>query len=93
MQEKKCPSCGEWNKGELSICAYCGKSLDKNELLYQDRKRKGLIRPKVVEGEIFEIKAEYPWWKKALLYFIRPIYWTFFYIVSAIVWLVATVSA
>lgn len=93
MQEKKCPSCSQWNKGELTVCQFCGKSLDKNELIFQDRKSKGLIPEKVPESEFFEIKPEYPWWRKAILYIVRPIFWAFFGIISAITWFVAWASA
>lgn len=93
MQEKKCPTCGKWNPGSLTNCSSCGGLLDKNELLFEARKKKGLIKEREPEGELFEIKPEYPWWRKGILYFIRPVYWIFFYIISGFVWLIAWVSA
>ena len=93
MQQKKCPSCGEWNEGDVTVCSFCGKSLDKNVLLFQERKKKGLIPKKVQESELFEIKPHYPLWLKIILYIVRPIYWLFFGIATAAIWFAAWASA
>lgn len=45
-KEKKCPSCGHWNKGDLSKCGECHSHLDKNVILKEEREKK-FGKPKV----------------------------------------------
>ena len=93
MNERKCPHCQTWNKGTGAICSACGGLMDKNEVLHQERKRKGLVMPKKTESELFEIKPHYPWFYKVILHIIRPIFWGFMGIVSFVVWFISWVVA
>lgn len=38
-KQKKCPACGYWNTGDIISCEKCHSSLDKNEILKQDREK------------------------------------------------------
>ena len=93
--EKRCPKCGKWGTYTIAdkVCHHCGSLLDKNEIIYEDKKRKGLI-PKFPEPRPFlEIKESYPLIVKIILHIIRPIYFAFMFIVSVVLWLVLWVTA
>jgi hypothetical protein len=93
--EKRCPNCNHWDSYELDEkqCKNCDSLLDKNEIIFVEKERKGLI-PKFPEPRPFlEIKESYPLVLRLLLHFIRPIYFTFMFVISAILWLVIWASA
>jgi len=67
--------------------------LDKNEILFEERKRQGLI-PSFPETRPFmEIKDSYPWPIKVILQIVRPVYFTFMFVISALLWFVVWASA
>lgn len=93
--EKRCPNCQSWGTflETEKNCHNCGSLLDKNEIIFEDKKRKGLI-PKFPQPRPFlEIKPSYPIILKIILHIIRPIYFTFMFIISAILWLVVWAAA
>lgn len=93
--EKLCPTCKTWNvyKPEDKNCLNCGSLLDKNEIIYEEKKRKGLIPPFPKPKPFLEIKESYPLILKIVLYIIRPVYFTFMFIISAILWFVVWAAA
>jgi uncharacterized membrane protein YvbJ len=93
--EKSCPNCGKWDfyAETDKICKNCGSLMDKNKIIYEDRKKKGLI-PKFKKPKPFlQIKAHHPWYYKALLYVIKPIIYVFFLIVSIITYIIVWLTA
>jgi hypothetical protein len=93
MGQKKCPSCGKWNDGTKEECAFCGAMLDHKKEVEKKLRLQGRLPKKIEPSPLFEIKPEYPWWRKTILYIVAPIYWTFFGIVSFFVWLVVWAAA
>ena len=95
INEKRCPNCQHWASYNIDEkhCKNCDSLLDKNEIIFKEKERKGLI-PKFPEPRPFlEIKTSYPLVLRLLLYIIRPIYFTFMFVISAILWLVIWASA
>jgi uncharacterized membrane protein YvbJ len=93
MAQIKCPSCGTWSNKGTEFCPSCGERLDARKARLIRLKKEGKLPVKLEPSPMFEIKPEYPWWRKAILYIARPIYWTFFSIVSAIMYLIAWIAA
>jgi hypothetical protein len=93
MKEKKCPSCHKWNSGEVSVCSFCEQPMDKNVIIYNERKKKGLIPVFKKNEDLFTFKPEDPIWKKTLYSILRPIYLAFFGFISFLMVLVAWASA
>jgi hypothetical protein len=93
MAQRKCPHCSTWNEGEQKTCISCDGLLDKNEVLWEERKRKGVLVSPKEHGELFEIKPHYPWIYKVILHIIRPIFWVFMGIISFVAWLIAWIVA
>ena len=93
MAQKICPSCGAWNKQDAEKCSSCGELIDRKKARFEKLKREGKLPLRIEPGPLFEVKPHYPWWKKVIYYIFRPIYWTFFSIVSFILYLVAWVAA
>jgi hypothetical protein len=95
LNEKICPNCKTWSSysSEDKNCKNCGSLLDKNEIIYQEKKSKGLIPPFPQPKPFLEIKDSYPWYLKAILHFIKPIYFVFMFVVSAILWFVVWAAA
>lgn len=93
--EKLCPNCKTWNvyTAEDKNCLNCGSLLDKNEIIYQEKKQKGLIPPFPKTKPFLEIKESYPLVLKIMLHIIRPIYFTFMFIISSILWFVVWAAA
>lgn len=93
--QKRCPNCKAWNtySQDDKKCVDCGSLLDKNEIIYQDKKRKGLIPEFPKPRPFLEIKASYPLILRIILHIIRPIYFTFMFIISAILWFVVWAAA
>jgi hypothetical protein len=93
MAQKKCPSCQQWNNHSNPECAHCGALLDYHQESIRKQKQQGKFVKKLEPSPLFEIKPEYPWWRKTILYIVAPIYWTFFGIISFFIWLVVWASA
>lgn len=93
MAQKKCSSCESWNQQDAKKCSNCGELIDRKKARFERLKKEGKLPKKMEPGPLFEVKSHYPWWKKTLFYVIRPIYWTFFFIVSFILYLIAWVAA
>lgn len=93
MAQIKCSSCGEWNERKDEFCSNCGERLDVKKARKIRLKKEGKLPIKLEPSPLFEIKPEFPWWRKAILYIVRPIYWTFFSIISAILYLIAWIAA
>lgn len=93
MSQKKCPSCGAWNDGSAEKCSSCGELMDRKKAFIIKQKKEGKFVKKIEPGPMFEIKDSYPWWKKGVLYIVRPIFWTFFSIISGIMYLIAWLAA
>jgi hypothetical protein len=92
MAQKKCPSCVAWNEANAEKCVHCGELIDRKKADYVRLKKAGKLPIKLEPSPLFEIKEHYPWYLKLLLYIVRPIYWTFFGIISFILYLVAWVA-
>jgi len=93
--QKLCPNCNTWSNCDQDdkTCQNCGSLFDKNEIIYEDRKRRGLI-PKFRQPKPFmEIKSTYPLVLKIVLHIARPIYFVFMFIISAILWFVVWAAA
>ncbi len=93
MAQKKCSSCGTWNDASSTECAACGELLDLREKEQVRLKKLGKFPVHVEESALFEIKPEYPLWRKIILYIVRPIYWFFMIIAGFFVWLAVWASA
>ena len=93
MAQIKCPSCGAWNDKGTEFCTSCGEQLDARKARLIRLKKEGKLPVKLEPSPMFEIKPEYPWWRKTILYIVRPIYWTFFSIISGIMYLIAWIAA
>lgn len=93
MSQQKCPSCGEWNEFGVEKCTFCGEFMDRKKAFIIKQKKEGKSIKKIEPGPLFEIKADYPWWKKGILYIIRPIFWTFFSIISFFIYIIAWIAA
>ena len=95
LTEKLCPNCKTWNRyhNDNKNCVHCCSLLDKNEIIYEDKKRKGLIPPFPQPRPFLEIKDSYPWILRAILHIIRPIYFVFMFVISAILWFVVWAAA
>jgi|GEM_PF-4773919 len=93
MGQKKCVECGCWNEGAVDTCSSCGQLLDTNKKEQVRLKKLGKLPLKIKESQLFEIKPEYPLWRKTILYILRPIYWTFMVIASFFIWLTVWISA
>ena len=93
MSQIKCNACGTWNKQNIENCSECGEMLDRKKANFIRLAKEGKLPKKLKPSPLFEIKANDPWWKKTILYIVRPIYWTFFGIVSFLLYLVAWVAA
>lgn len=93
MSQKRCSSCGYWNDGSVESCVSCGELLDANKKEQVRLKKLGKLPVHVEESALFEIKAEYPLWRKVILYIVRPIYWLFMIIAGFFVWLAVWASA
>lgn len=92
MAQKKCPSCGEWNENQAKKCIKCNELLDRKEARVIRLRKEGRLPINIEPSPLFEIKSEFPWWRKLILYIIRPIYWTFFIIIGGILYIVAWVA-
>lgn len=93
--EKICPNCKKWDNyhPEEKRCKQCGSLIDKNEIIHEDRKKRGLL-PKFNKPKPFlQIKASYPWYLKLLIRIVRPIVYVFMLIISMITWFVVWASA
>lgn len=88
MGQKKCPSCGTWNEADAEKCVNCGELIDRKKADYVRLKKQGKLPLEIKTSPIFDIKPHYPWYLKAVLYVIRPIYWTFVAIISVILYFV-----
>jgi hypothetical protein len=95
ISEKLCPNCKIWSSYSLEErqCKNCGSLLDKNEIIYQEKKRNGLIPPFPKTRPFLEIKDSYPLVLRLILQILRPIYFTFMFIISAILWFVVWAAA
>lgn len=93
MAEIKCSSCGAWNEKNVEFCASCGSRLDTRKARFIRLKKEGKLPTKLEPSPLFEIKPEFPWWRKAILYVVRPIYWTFFTLISGLIYLIAWIAA
>lgn len=93
MSQKRCSSCGFWNDGSLELCVSCGEMLDFREQEQVRFKKSGKLPVHVEESGMFEIKPEYPMWRKVILYIVRPFYWLFMIIAGFFVWLAVWASA
>ncbi|MDG0974337.1 MAG: hypothetical protein P8O07_09305 [Crocinitomicaceae bacterium] len=93
MIKKKCSSCGTWNDGSSSTCSACDELLDLRKKEYERLKKLGKLPIEAKEHILFEIKPEYPVWRKTVLYIIRPVYWLFVIVSGFFLWLAAWVSA
>ncbi len=93
--EKCCPHCKTWHaySPEDKTCSSCGSLLDKNEIVFEERKRKGLIPEFPKPKPFLEIKDTYPWLLRMILQIVQPIYFTFMFIISAILWFVVWAAA
>lgn len=93
MAQIRCSNCGTWNDKGKEFCHSCDARLDVRKERFIRLKREGKLPVKLEHSPLFEIKPEFPWWRKTILYIVRPIYWTFFTIVSGIMYLIAWVAA
>jgi len=93
MAQKKCSSCGKWNDKLSPTCGLCGELLDLQKKEQVRLKKLGRLPVKQEESALFEIKQEYPLWRKIILSILRPIYILFMIIAGFFVWLAAWVSA
>jgi hypothetical protein len=93
MAQIKCTSCGAWNDKGAEFCTNCDARLDVRKARMIRLKKEGKLPKKLEPSPMFEIKPEFPWWRKTILYIVRPIYWTFFTIVSGIMYLIAWIAA
>ena len=92
MAQKKCPSCGAWNEESAEKCSNCGEYIDRKKSDFVRLKKSGKLPLKIEPSPLFEIKAHYPWYLKLVLYIVKPIYWTFFGIISVVLYIVAWVA-
>ncbi len=95
ISEKICPNCKTWSSYSVEErnCVNCGSLLDKNEIIFEEKKRKGLIPAFPKPRPFLEIKDSYPFLFRVVLHIVRPIYFTFMFIISAILWLVVWAAA
>lgn len=95
VSEKLCPNCKTWSSYSVEDknCFNCGSLLDKNEIIFEEKKRKGLIPPFPKQRPFLEIKASYPLILRIILHVIRPIYFTFMFVISTILWFVVWAAA
>jgi len=95
QSEKLCPACKNWGiyKIDEKYCNYCSTLLDKNEIVFEEKKRKGLIPHFPKQKPFMEIKPGYPWLIRVIMHIIRPIYFVFMFVISAILWLVVWAAA
>lgn len=93
MGQKRCSNCGTWNENEAEKCLECGELLDRKKARIIRLKKEGKLPLKIEPSPLFEIRPEFPWWRKLILYIVRPIYWTFFTIASFILYLIAWIAA
>lgn len=93
--EKICPSCKTWNSysEDEKNCTNCGSLLDKNEIIFEEKKQKGLIPAFPTPRPFLEIKASYPLVLRVILHIFRPVYFVFMFIISAILWFVVWAAA
>lgn len=94
-KEIKCPTCEAWRSylPEQNICHACGSILDKNEILFEERKKKGLIKSFPEPKPFLEIKDSYPWYLKVILHIVRPIYFIVMIMIAFVTWFVTWVVA
>lgn len=95
QNEKLCPNCQTWSTyvSDEKNCPNCGSLLDKNEIIFEEKKKQGLIPPFPKPKPFMEIKESYPFLLKLVLHVIRPVYFTFMFIISAILWFVVWAAA
>jgi hypothetical protein len=92
IHQKKCPACGHWNEGDLKNCASCGGLMDKNELIKEERKKKGLYQEMKKHEKMFEVFPDDPVWLKIIKHIVAPIYWAFMAVLGFFMWFIATMA-
>ncbi|MCC5923048.1 MAG: hypothetical protein JJT77_04605 [Crocinitomicaceae bacterium] len=93
MNQKRCSACGAWNHRDNTHCSECGEMLDRRKARIEKLKKEGRLPVVLKETPLLEIKPHYPWYLKLLIYIVKPIYWTFFFIASGIMYLIAWIAA